>query len=252
MRVLPVCALVLVALAGAARAQTMLDQEERLIELGSLLIALPPDNAPGAYPPGKLALSIEIDGIPPINGQTGGKTQITPSDRTPVFPRLRLAYGLPAPDNFRAFVGLAYIPPIPLNDVQSHLGALEAGFAWAPDSPFTAGIRATVLVATSKAPVTDPNTKDTLDNFEYGGDLSAGYRFDLGRTRLTPFASVGVTRVNGDFTVTSDGYTLTSHTTNLGLTGGLRLGYGRIEGLAEVIVWPDRMVRPTFSVAWLF
>ncbi|MFL5248492.1 MAG: autotransporter domain-containing protein [Myxococcales bacterium] len=252
MRVLPVCALLLAAFAGAARAQTMLDQEERLIEIASLLIAVPPDNAPGAYRPGQLALGMEIVGIPAINGQTGGKTQITPRDKTPLFPRLRLAYGLPAPNDFRSFVGLAYIPPIPINDVQSHLGALEAGFAWTPDSPFTAGIRATVLLATSKSPVTDANTKDTLDDFEYGGDVSAGYRFDLGRTRLTPFASVGVTRVNADFTVTSDGYTLTSDTTNLGLTGGLRLGYGRIEGLAEVVVWPGRLVHPTFSVAWLF
>ncbi|MFL5366600.1 MAG: hypothetical protein ACJ781_14100 [Myxococcales bacterium] len=48
MRVLPVCALLLAAFAGAARAQTMLDQEERLIEIASLLIAVPPDNAPGA------------------------------------------------------------------------------------------------------------------------------------------------------------------------------------------------------------
>jgi len=243
----------LATFAGAARAQTTLDQEQRLIEIHSLLVSLPPDNAPGAYAPRQFTLGLEIIGIPPIDGHTGRSDQITASDRTPLFPRLRLAYGLPAPDDFRAFVGAAYIPPIPINDVQSHLGALEAGFAWAPDNPFTVGIRATVLLATSQSPVTDPKTKDTLDNFEYGGDVSAGYRFDLGRTRLTPFASVGVTRVNGDFTVTSDAVTLTSHTTNLGLTGGVRLGYGRhLDGVVEVVVFPDRLVHPAFSVGWTF
>ena len=40
--------------AGAARAQVMLDQEQRLIEIHSLLIALQPGNAPGAYAPGAL------------------------------------------------------------------------------------------------------------------------------------------------------------------------------------------------------
>jgi hypothetical protein len=253
MRSVAACALVLATFAGAARAQTMLEQEVRLIELNSLLVGLPPNNAPGAYAPGQVSISLEIVGIPPENGQTGGKFQITPHDHTPVFPRPRLAVGLPAPRDFRAFAGAAYIPPITVSDVSSHQGSLEAGFAWAPEGAFTAGIRGHVLLARSKSPVTEPDTKDVLDNFEYGGDVSAGYRFGLGRTSLTPFASVGLTRVNGDFTVTSDGYTLESHTTNLGLTGGLRLGYGRhLDAMAELVVFPDRLVHPAFSVAWTF
>ena len=115
--------------ASAARAQTMLDQEQRLIEIHSLLIALQPGNAPGAYRSGELSLGLEIIVIPPIDGTTGGKRQITASDQTPVFPRPRLAIGLPAPEDFRAFIGLAYIPPIKINEVSSHQGALEAGLA---------------------------------------------------------------------------------------------------------------------------
>ena len=44
-------AVLLAALAGGARAQTMLDQEQRLIEIHSLLVALPALEAPGALAP---------------------------------------------------------------------------------------------------------------------------------------------------------------------------------------------------------
>jgi hypothetical protein len=253
MKRLLLCGAVIAAFAGSARAQTMLDQEERLIEIHSLLVALPPPGAPGAYRPGEVSLGLEIIGIPPINGQTGGKVQFTASDHTPLYPRLRLAVGLPAPDGYRAFAGLAYIPPITFRDVSSHQGALEAGIAWVPEGPLTAGIRGHVLVARSKSPVTERDTLDTLDNFEYGADVSAGYRLDLGLASITPFAGVGVTHVSGDFTVTSDNYVLTSRTTNVGFTGGLQLFAGHnIEGVAELLVFPGRLVHPGFRLAWAF
>jgi hypothetical protein len=242
----------LAAGAGSAQAQTMLDQEQRLIEIHSLLVALQPGNAPAAYRPGQLSLGLEIIVIPPIDGTTGSKRQITASDRTPVFPRSRFAMGLPAPAGFRAFVGLAYIPPISIRDVSSHLGALEAGMAWAPDGPIAAGIRGHVLVARSQGPVTEPTIRDTLDTVEFGADLSAGYRLDFGPGSATPFASIGLTRVAGDFRVTSDGYLLSSTTTNLGFTGGVRLFGGRgIEAIAELVVFPGRLVHPTFRLAWV-
>jgi hypothetical protein len=253
MKCLLVCGGLLAAFAGSARAQTMLDQEERLIEIHSLLVGLPPAGAPGAYRPGEVGLAVEVIGIPLINGQTGGKVQFTASDHTRVFPRARLAIGLPAPEGYRAFAGLAYIPPITFRDVSSHLGALEAGIAWVPQGPITAGVRGHVLAARSKSPVTERDTRDTLDNFEYGADVSAGYRLDLGLASITPFAGVGVTRVSGDFTVTSDNYVLTSRTTNVGFTGGLQLFAGRnVEAVAEMVVFPGRLVHPSFRLGWVF
>ena len=244
-----VCALL--ASAGAS-AQTMLDQELRLVEIHSLLIALPPGNAPGAYRPGELSLGVEVIGIPPIDGTTGGKRQITASDRTPLFPRPRVAFGLPAPEDFRAYVGLAYIPPIAIRGVSSHLGAVEAGYAWAPPGPLSAGVRGFLVVARSKSPVTDPNTRDTLDTVDFGADLSAGYRLDLGSLSLSPFAGVGLTRMSGDFTVESDGYVLSARTVNPVVDGGVRLLAGRsFEAVAELTVFPGRLVHPTFRVAWV-
>jgi len=54
-------------------------------------------------------------------------------------------------------------------------------------------------------------TQGLVDTFELGADLSAGYRLELGPASVTPFAGIGLTRVAGDFLVTSD---------NLGLLVG--------------------------------
>jgi hypothetical protein len=249
----PSIACALLAISHSARAQTMLDQEIRLVEIHSLLLALPQENAPGAYGPGEVSLELELIGIPPINGQTGGKVQLTASDRTPLFPRPRLAVGLPAPAGFRAFAGLAYIPPITAFQVTEHLGALEGGFAWVPEGPLSVGVRAQILVSRSEAPVTDPATRDTLENFEFGGDLSAGYRLAFGAAQVTPFAAVGLSRVNGVFRVTSDNEVLTSRTTNPSITGGVRLSTRPgLDAFAEVIAFPGRLVHPAFGLAWTF
>jgi len=244
---------VLIFAAGSARAQTMLDQQQRLIEIHSLLLDLPPGDAPGAYRPGEISLGVEIIGIPTINGQTGGKIQMTASDRTFAFPRPRLALGLPAPDGFRAFVGISYIPPITILEINEHFLGLEGGLAWVADFPLAVGIRGHALVSRAETSVTEPDTRDTLDDLEFGADLSAGYRLEFGALNVTPFAAVGLTRVIGNFRVTSDNELLTSRTTNPSVTGGVRL-FTRpgVEAVAEVVAFPGRLVHPRIYLSWVF
>ena len=236
--------------AGAAGAQTMLDQEQRLIELHCLLLELQPVGPPGLRPL-ETSIAIEAIGIPTIDGTTGSKKQITASDRTNVFPRPRVTMGLPAPDGFQAWAGLAYIPPIAIKDVSSHFLGGDLGLAKVFDFPLLTGLRAHLQYAHSKAPVTDPNTRDELNALEYGVDLSAAYRFDLGKVKLSPFAALSISGLQGDFTVTSDAAQLSSHTVNPGITGGVTLLAGPgVQAMAQVLVYPGRMVHPTFSVAW--
>jgi hypothetical protein len=242
--------LALALAAGGANAQTMLDQEQRLIELHSLLLVPSAMTAPGSYRFHELKVGVEVIGIPPIDGQTGGRRQITASDRTPAFPRLRLAFGLPAPEDFRAYVGVGYIPPIQIASVSSHFGSLEAELAWAP-GPLSVGLRGYGLISRSQSPVTDPTTRDTLDNWELGANLAAGYQFRLDWLGVTPYAGVSVTGVAGDFTVTSDGYVLTSRTVNPGLNAGVRLFAKRFEAAVELVAFPGRLIHPTFSLAYV-
>ncbi len=247
-------ALVALAWAQGAVAQTILDQEQRLIEIHSLLVALSPLEAPGALATREISVGLELIGVPPIDGTTGNpaKKQITASDRTPVFPRLRLAVGLPAPADFRAFVGIGYIPPVELRQVSSHLGALEAALAYAP-GPLAVGLRGHFLAAHSMSPVTDANTRDTLDTVEYGVDLSAGYRLDFEPLGITPYAGVGLCHVKGEFTVFNDGNVLKSSTLNPSLSAGLRLfARQRVEAVAELQVFPGRLVHPSVRLSYVF
>jgi hypothetical protein len=230
----------------------MLDQQLRLIDIHDLLLELPPVQAPGALRPGQLDLGVEVITIPSIDGTTGGKTQITASDHTPLFPRPRLMVGLPAPTSFRAFVGLAYIPPITIADVSTNYGAVEAGLAYVP-GPLSVALRAHVVYAFSKSPVTEPDTKDTLETFDYGADVTAGYALEAWGADWTPYAGVGVTRLNGRFRVTSDGVVLTSDSTVAALHAGVRVLLSRHwEGVVELDAYPGYLVHPNFRLAYLF
>jgi hypothetical protein len=236
--------------AGAARGQTMLDQEQRLIEVHSLLLALPALQAPGGLASGEATVGLELVAIPLIDGTTGGKRQITASDRTRAFPRPRLALGLAGPAGTRATLGLAYVPPVEVNGVASHQGALEAGLARAL-GPVWLGLRGQLVYGRSRSPVTDPATRDTLTTWIAGADLSVGWPLDAFGLRVAPYATVGVARVSGDFRVTSDGYLLRSRTTNLSLGAGLRVALpGRLDAAAELVAWPGRLVHPSFRLAW--
>jgi hypothetical protein len=243
--------------AGPARAQTMLDQEQRLIDLHSLLLDLPPLQAPGALAAGTLDVGLELVTIPDIDGTTGSKRQITASDRTPVFPRPRLALGLPAPDGFRAFAGASYIPPVELREVSTHSGAVEAGLAWAgrgAPAGLRAGARVHGVWARSRSPVTDPATRDTLETRVLGAELSVGARLALPRAlALEPYAGAGIVGLRGRFRVTSDGYVLRSEHRGAALHAGLRAVLAeRWEGVAEVSAYPGRLVHTDLRVGYLF
>ncbi len=243
---------VLLAAAGAARGQTMLDQEQRLIDIHSLLLDLPPVQAPVALLPGQLSLALEIVGIPHIDGTTGSKQQITASDRTPVFPRPRLALGLPAPRDFRSFVGVSYIPPFVINGVSTNSIAVEAGFGWTP-GPAALGLRGHYVYAVSRSPVTDPATRDTLETSVGGVDLGFGWCFDFGPVSVTPYAGVGFVTLTGNFTVTSDGYVLHSNYTGVALQAGLRVLLARHwQVVGEVDAYPGRLVHPSLSLGYVF
>ncbi len=239
------------ALAGAARAQTMLDQEQRLIEIHSLLVAVPALEAPAALAPLQGRIGLEVITIPIIDGTTGGKTQITASDQARAFPRLRASLGLPLGGAWSAVAGLGWVPPIEYHRVSSDMLGLEAGAAWSR-GPLAAGLRLHGEWADSKSPVTDPSSRDRLVTHLGGVDLSAEWRWALGGVALTPYASVGAVRVEGTFTVTSDGHQLRSADTDLALSAGVRLlAFQRLEVVAELEAFPGVLVHPGLSIAWV-
>ncbi len=240
------------AAATVARAQTMLDQEERLIDIHALLLDLPPMQAPGALPPRTLDVSLEGVGIPHIDGTTGTREQITASDRTRIFPRPRVALGLPAPRGFRAFVGLSYIPPVPIRDVSTNAVAAEAGLALVREV-LRVGVRGHAVYATARSPVTDPATRDVLETRAWGAELSAGARFALAWASVEPYAGAGVVALRGRFRVTSDGNVLRSAFAGPALHAGVRvLVRSRWELVTEVDGYPRRLVHTDVRLGYVF
>jgi hypothetical protein len=246
------CLAVALAAAPATRAQTMLDQEQRLIDIHSLLLDLPPLQAPGALEPRRLDVSLEAVTIPTIDGTTGTKRQITASDRTPVFPRPRAALGLPAPRGLRAFVGLSYIPPVAVRQVSTNAVAAEAGVAWVPGL-LRLGLRAHAVYATSRSPVTDPATRDVLETRAWGAELSAGARLAFARVSVEPYAGAGVVALRGRFRVTSDAAVLRSAFAGPALHAGVRvLVRSRWELVTEVDGYPRRLVHTDLRLGYVF
>ncbi len=244
-------ALVACAAPGLSRAQTMLDQEQRLIDIHALLLDLPPLQAPAALEGGTLDASLEAVTIPHIDGTTGARRQLTASDHTPVFPRPRVTLGLPAGD-LRAFVGLAAIPPLELRQVSTAYVAGEAGLGLASGA-LRVGARLHAVYASSRAPVTDPTTRDVLETAGGGADLAVGLHLRPGGLALEPYAGLGAVTLHGRFRVTSDGNVLHSTTTGALVVAGLRtVVLGRWELVGELDAYPGRLVHTDVRVGYLF
>jgi hypothetical protein len=245
-------ALALCLAPGAAHAQYVPSLERRLIEVHSLLLDLPPLQAPAALSWGTLDASLEVVTIPHIDGNVGSKREITASDHTRLFPRPRLMLGLPAPLGLRAFAGVSYIPPLELRHVSTSYGAVEAGVALSPGI-VRAGVRVHALYAVSRSPVTDPATRDVLHTQLSGADASLGVHLGLGGLELDPYLGAGLVSLHGRFRVTADGTVLQSQYASASLHAGLRLLLcSRFEAVVEADDYPGRLGHVDGRVGYLF
>lgn len=234
-----------------AGAQDVAGRERRLVDIHALLLDLPPIEAPGALEPGRLDLGLEVTAIPVIDGDVGPKREITASDHARLFPRPRLALGLPAPPRFRAFVGAAYIPPVEIAQISVNSLAAEAGIAWA-SGPLRLGLRGHWVTARALSSVSAPGVRDRLNVTEGGWDVGAGYELRLGKVSLTPYAGVGQVWSTGDFRSSVDGGTVHSAHAGSVFDGGARVLYrDHWEGVLEYSAYPGRLWNPRFRVGYV-
>jgi hypothetical protein len=234
-----------------ARGQDVYSREQRLVDIHALLLDLPPLNAPGAYAPGYLDLGLEVAAIPPISGDVGPLREITASDQARLFPRLRLALGLPAPAGFRIFVGGGYIPPVEINRITVNSLGGEAGIAYV-NGALRIGLRGHGVLAHALSPVSAPNVRDRLKVADGGWDVSAGYELHLGKLSLTPYAGAGQVWSKGDFRSSVDGGTI--HSTHAGATfqaGARALLFDHWEAVLEYSVYPGRVWSPRLRLGYV-
>lgn len=234
-------------------AQDVGAQERRLVDIHALLLDLPAVDAPGALAPGQLDLGLEVTGIPVISGDVGAadKRELTASDHARLFPRPRLALGLPAPPGFRAFVGAAYIPPLEVNRITVNSLGAEAGIAWARGR-LRVGLRGHAVVAHALSPVSAPDVRDRLNVAEGGWDLRAGYQLRMGKLALTPYAGVGQVWSKGDFRSSVDGGTVHSRHSVAAFDAGARVLFrDHWEGAVEYSMYPGRLWNPRVRVGYV-
>jgi hypothetical protein len=234
-----------------ARAQDVLEEEQHLVDIHALLLDLAPIQAPGALASGELDLGVEVTGIPPISGDVGPTREITASDHARLYPRPRLALGLPAPRGFRAFVGAGYIPPIEINQITVHSLGIEAGMAWA-SGRLRLGLAGHAAFAHALSPVSSPDVQDRLDVTEGGWDARAGYELRLRKLAVTPYAGGGQVWTKGDYRSSVDGGTV--HSTQGGpafYAGARLLFHDHWEGVLEYSVYPDHLWNPRVRLGYV-
>jgi hypothetical protein len=237
---------------GTPRAQGVAAQQRRLMEIHALLLDLPPVQPPAALPAGAIQPSLEAVTIPPIDGTVGDKRELTAADHTRLFPRPRLALGLPAPPGLRAFAGLSYIPPVRIRRVSVDDLAAEAGLGAAPGR-LLLGVRVYALYASATAPVTVPTTRDELQAWEWGADVSAGLHLGGATLAVDPYLGAGLVLLRARFHVAVDGSVLRSERAIAALHAGVRLALGRRwEVVAESDTYPGRLTHASLRLGYRF
>ena len=131
-------------------------------------------------------LSLELSMIPAMRCadrvvwyNNGLKTEET--NKVPLLPRPRLQVGLPKLAGFDGYLGVAYVPPVPLGSTSMHHAGFELGLSRSLSASLTAGLRyhaAVSKVADDIAQAVDDTAPTVLDfyaNGMWGLGLHAGY-----------------------------------------------------------------------------
>ncbi len=184
-------------------------QQDFLANYPALATTFSPIHGPIPHAPGRAAVGVELAVIPPLSCRRRyvlewSKTEDT--NRMPVAPRIRGSVALPEVAGFVPYVGLGYVPPIPVAGTRSVILSIEAGIG-RDFGAVEAGAR---FHATSFKLVADiatafaPHHPD-LDDFYVASTLGVDLLVGVPLEPLTPYLAVGVTDVSTFFYVADTG-----------------------------------------------
>jgi hypothetical protein len=225
----------------------------------SLLTGLGPPPSLGVH------LGLEADWLPAVSvaesqvGFTGQKEEEL--NKSFLFGRARLNIGLPVGFS----IGLAYLPPIPVNGAQANLFSFSLGKSFTI-SDFTLGLTALGQIGNIMGDFTCPQdvlgdeTKNTFGcmqrsrdvaRLDYvGGEVSGAYKIQQAMG-LTPYAAVHVTYMDLGFNVDAyyggihDTTALKTNGVTFAATGGLAFPITKwLDVSAEVFYSPLMVKRP--------
>jgi hypothetical protein len=162
------------------------------------------------------SLSLEIARLPPLGCadrvvvfNNALKTEDT--NKVPVLPRPRLRVGLPKFFGLDGFLGVAYVPPVPLGSTSMHHVGFELGLSKGLSAQLSVGMRfyaAVSKVADDIAESIEEGGHKVLDfyaNGMFGLGLHAGYEGGALPKGLGLYTSFGFANVGTFFLIGDDG-----------------------------------------------
>lgn len=150
------------------------------------------------YEPGTGSIGAEVAGIPPLSCERRlilGSTKTEDTNKTPVAPRLRLAFAMPKLGPAVVYGSVGYIPPVPFAGVRNVILSGEIGVGIPLESGLELGLRyhhttlKTVGEIATPFNEGDPAYPDIYLGSTLGADALVSYR--VGES-LEPYLAVGV------------------------------------------------------------
>ena len=229
----------------------MLDQEQRLIEIHSLLLACRRSRRPGRCAPASWRLGAGADRHPVHRRHHRRRRRRSPPPTGPGCSRaLGSRWGSPRRMTSGPSSASRTSRPSAINGVSTNYIAARGGHRVdaRPSRRWRCAVTTSTRCRGPPSPIRTPGTRSTPARAAPTWGSVAGSTSSRCPSRLT--LERGSCRSSGNFTVTSDGYVLHSSYTGVALQAGLRvLMDGHWQVVGEVDAYPGRLVHASLSSA---
>lgn len=205
-------------------------------------------HAPVPAEPGHGSIGLELSGIPPLGCERRlvlaySKTEDT--NKTPVLPRPRLTFALPALGKVVPYASFAYLPPVTLLGTRNVIISGEVGAGARLDSGLELGGRFHATTMKTVGEIATPFVEgeeaylDLYLGTTFGLDLMGGWK--LGN--YTPYLALGVTDVSTFFYIGDDNYIGNNYSPYFGPVAsvGTQANLGHLELAGEFYTAPMNM-----------
>ncbi|MFT4626256.1 MAG: hypothetical protein ACI8PZ_004933 [Myxococcota bacterium] len=202
-------------------------QQDFLLNYFALTTSFSAIHAAIPHDAGRGSLGIDLGVIPPLNcfrRAAFNYTKTEDTNKSPLLPRLRATFALPAGKWVVPYVGAAYMGPIPVGGVSNVTFGTELGVGFLPAGPVQPGIRLHAAFIRSIGEIAgpleegDPTVDDLYTGSTMGMDLMVSTRQTVGDHELSPYLALGLLDASAAFVVGDDGVVLGNQHPYLGPT----------------------------------
>jgi len=198
-----------IAAAGVPADYSEQAQQDYLQNYFALSSSFSPVHGPVPHEPGHGAVGLDLGVIPPLPCERRlvlSYTKTEDTNKSPLLPRPRVTFSLPAIGQMVPYAGFAYLPPVKLLGVTNVILSGEAGvgFRFGEIVQFGGRFHATThkTVGEIATPFVegDPAFDDLYNASTFGADLMFGLDLDP----VSPYVSVGLLDVSTFFFIGDD------------------------------------------------